>query len=304
MQTAQTITEVTNINKKHLSGYELTYKTLKNLSQFDITVTAKLVLVYLTTHYNEAKNGAVVFPSVQHIADTLGTGLTATKKAIKDLIEAGLIIKSKRDKVRGNCNKYLIMPKVHNMTLKQSESEPLKQSENDRFMITSNMKLSKETTTHEKSETREPKKVVVALSSKTSKRAVITLDDVPSIIKDNPKVINPCAYWADLDENARQTYLKREAEVKHLQVQKAERKRAEAEEKARQEVEERKRREELARPMHEQYTKAQAIRVLYNMRNVARNIDEKSMWYPLVKHYNLDLASIYAMSKEEIEKLS
>lgn len=120
------------------SQFELTTAIVKNLKQFNLTPTAKLVLVLLTTHYNQEKNGAVVFPSIPYIAETLGIGLTATKQAIKDLITEGLIIKSKRDKVSGNYNKYLLTLKVQNTTSERSGNELLEQSETDRFMRTNN----------------------------------------------------------------------------------------------------------------------------------------------------------------------
>lgn len=129
-----------------ISQFELTKKTIYNLQQFDLTPAAKLVLVLLTTHYNENKNGAVVFPSTPFIAETLGLGLTSVKQAINDLIKEGLIIKSKRDKIRGNYNKYLLTLKVQNTTSEQPENECFKKSECDRSMRTNKHEEIKEQT--------------------------------------------------------------------------------------------------------------------------------------------------------------
>lgn len=139
--------------------FELTTDLLKNLYKFNLTPVTKLVLLELTTHLNESKNGAVVFPSIEYIAGVLGIGLTACKKAINDLINEGLIIKSKRDKVRGNCNKYLLrLAKIdfktgkngneykHTQTNinvqktanKPPENELLKQSDSELFFIGTN----------------------------------------------------------------------------------------------------------------------------------------------------------------------
>lgn len=128
---------------REFTQFELTTNILNNLKQFDLTPVAKLVLLELSTHYNGEKNGAVVFPSIETIAETLGVGLTATKKAIKDLIAEGLIIKSKMSKVHGNYNKYCLTLKVqgvkgHNTTYKRSENELSKQSKNDLFYIGTN----------------------------------------------------------------------------------------------------------------------------------------------------------------------
>ena len=127
-----------------LTQFELTKNIVTNLKHFDLTPSAKLVLILLTTHYNPA-NGAVVFPSMPFISETLGLGLTAVKQAINDLIKSGLIIKAKRDKVSGNHNKYLLTLKVRNTTYDRSENELSKQSENDRFIIT-NKETKKEQT--------------------------------------------------------------------------------------------------------------------------------------------------------------
>ena len=118
---------------KEKTQFEITSSLLRNLYKFNLTPVTKLVLLELTTHLGT--NGSVVFPSVGYISEVLGIGLTAAKKAINDLVKEGLIIKSKRDKVRGNCNKYLLTPKV---TSERSENELLKQSDSDLFIITNN----------------------------------------------------------------------------------------------------------------------------------------------------------------------
>lgn len=133
--------------KKHatngISQFELTSNLLRNLHKLELTPVAKLVLLELTTHLNEEKNGAVVFPSANYITEVLGVGLTAAKKAIKDLINEGLIIKSKRSQIRGNFNKYLLTPKVRNLTSERSENEPFKKSESDPLLITNNKEKNK-----------------------------------------------------------------------------------------------------------------------------------------------------------------
>lgn len=122
--------------KKHVehgfTQFELSKNVLHNLKHFDLTPTGKLVLLVLVDCYNP-ENQAVVFPSMEFIADMAGIGLTATKQAIKDLINTGCIIKSKRGKIKGNYNKYLLTLKVQNTTCEQSENELFKQSESDRF---------------------------------------------------------------------------------------------------------------------------------------------------------------------------
>lgn len=118
---------------KGISQYEITTNLLQNLYKYDLTPVTKLVLLELTTHINENKNGSVVFPSLSYIADVLGIGLTATKKAINDLIKQGLVIKSKRSKIKGNYNMYILTPKVQNLASEWAENECFKKSDIDLF---------------------------------------------------------------------------------------------------------------------------------------------------------------------------
>lgn len=208
MQTAQEITSVNNVNNSHLSAYELTHQTIKNLNKYHITPVAKLVLVLLTTHYNQARNGAVVFPSMPYIADTLGIGLTATKKAIKDLIEAGLIIKAKRDKVRGNCNKYLLTQKVQKATIKQPENDRFKRSKNDRFMLTNNNKLNKQQITEVKPPEKKEAVKVVSFNS-------VLKEDIPELLKQNKNIKNLTAYWASLSAEVKADYIEKQKQQDH-----------------------------------------------------------------------------------------
>lgn len=80
--------------KKHaghgFSQYELTTEIVKNLSQFDVTPTAKLVLLYLSTCYNP-KN-ADVFPKQKTIAAKIGVSERSVTRAVQELFKAGLIL--------------------------------------------------------------------------------------------------------------------------------------------------------------------------------------------------------------------
>lgn len=130
--------------KRTVTQFQLTTNLLRSLYKFKLTPVTKLVLLELTTHLNESKNGSVVFPSVNYIAEVLGIGLTATKKAINDLISEGLIIKTKRDKIRGNYNKYLLTPKVQISTSEPSQNECFKKSDIDLSIITNKTEKIKE----------------------------------------------------------------------------------------------------------------------------------------------------------------
>lgn len=127
----RTNTKSQDFTKVHeLTQFELSKDVLMNqLKNYKLSSTGKLVLLYLTACFNP-NNGNVVFPKLQTIADSLGIGLTATKSAISDLINEGLVIKTKQNKA-GNSNKYLLTGKVtgnggKNRTFKQPKSELLK----------------------------------------------------------------------------------------------------------------------------------------------------------------------------------
>lgn len=118
-----------------ITGFELQKIALHNLQHWGLKPQTKTVLWVLIDCYNP-ENGSVVFPSMEYIAKIGAMGLTSAKEGIKELINKGLIIKSKRSKVSGNYNKYLLTPKVQNPTSEQSENELLEPSKSDRFMRT------------------------------------------------------------------------------------------------------------------------------------------------------------------------
>lgn len=70
--------------------FKLTQKLLNNLSQFEITPTAKLVLLYLSTCYNPQK--ADMFPKQRTIAQKTGVSERSVVRAISELIKAGWLI--------------------------------------------------------------------------------------------------------------------------------------------------------------------------------------------------------------------
>lgn len=70
--------------------FELTNYLLNNLSQFNITPTAKLVLLELSTHYNP--NNPDMFPKQKTLAVKIGVSERSVVRAISELFKEGLII--------------------------------------------------------------------------------------------------------------------------------------------------------------------------------------------------------------------
>ena len=99
--------------------FDLTKKTLNNLSQYNITPTAKLVLLYLTDCYNPKH--ADVFPKQKTIALKLGISERSVMRAIQELFKAGLILIECK-----HTNRYILMP---NSTSQLSQIDKLSQTE-------------------------------------------------------------------------------------------------------------------------------------------------------------------------------
>ena len=108
-----------------LTQFDLTKKTLNNLSQLDITPTAKLVLLYLTSCYNPKH--ADVFPKQKTIALKLGISERSVIRAVQELFKAGLILIECK-----HTNRYILMP---NSTSQLSQNDKLSKTEcqNDTF---------------------------------------------------------------------------------------------------------------------------------------------------------------------------
>lgn len=76
------------------SQFRLTNNLLNNLSQFQITPTAKLVLLYLSSCYNPKK--ADMFPKQKTIAAKIGISEASVIRAVSELHKEGLIISERK----------------------------------------------------------------------------------------------------------------------------------------------------------------------------------------------------------------
>ena len=72
------------------SQFRLTNYLLNNLSQFDITPIAKLVLLELSACYNPKK--ADMFPKQKTLAKKIGVSERSVVRGVQELIKAGLIL--------------------------------------------------------------------------------------------------------------------------------------------------------------------------------------------------------------------
>ena len=79
-----------NQTAKELTQFELTTEMVTKLNTYQITPTAKLVLLYLTTCYNPKH--ADVFPKQKTIAERLGISERSVTRAIQELCKEGLVL--------------------------------------------------------------------------------------------------------------------------------------------------------------------------------------------------------------------
>ena len=86
-----------------LSQFELSKVALKNLNKFDLSPTAKLVLLALIDCYNPRKEE--IYPKQKTIADDLGISDRSVTRAIKEITDAGLLIYERKYQ-----NRYKMTP--------------------------------------------------------------------------------------------------------------------------------------------------------------------------------------------------
>ena len=287
---------------KTFTQFELTKHLLQNLKKFNLTPVAKLVLLELSSHYNEEKNNAVVFPSTPYIAETLGIGLTAAKKAINDLVNEGLIIKSKRDKVRGNYNKYLFTNKVRNTTSEQPENELFKSTKSDRFMITNNKETKKEQTTvvslenfsFKGAEEKSVKKASSTTASGFSKAGNLPVN-IPQILVEKAtrgEIKNLVGYWKSLRPHIKEEYINKQKKLDNEAGKKAARLKAEAERKQKEALQRQQEIENLKKPLNEQFTKEQAITLIKSTYRFHKG-NLQGLEKSLAEAFNLNLEGLF-----------
>lgn len=173
------------------SGFDLTTELLRGgLSEFDLNANTKLVLLYLAACYNVKKGK--VFPKIKTIADSVGISEIGAKRAIAELLNAGLILKAKKG---DNRNEYVITNKI----LKYQNDTIEKQNDTSKSikMILPCIEVKKE-----------------EIKKQQLKKEVAAIENIPDIILKNKEIKNPAAYWRSLDKNAKQGYIDRENEIK------------------------------------------------------------------------------------------
>lgn len=112
------------VKKRVTTQFDLTNNILNNLSQFDITPTAKLVLLYLTTCYNPKHKE--VFPKQKTIADKLGVSERSVTRAIQELFKEGLVLIECKYTNRYKFTSKIVTECVENLSDDKGQNDTLK----------------------------------------------------------------------------------------------------------------------------------------------------------------------------------
>ena len=283
-----------NTVKKHdkqgFTQFDLTKHLLNNLQQFKITPTAKLVLLELSACYNPKKPD--MFPKQKTIALKLGISERSVNRAIQELFKAGLILIECK-----YTNRYKFTSKIVSECKQDNSASKIRKNGVKKYAKLAHPYI------EQKRITKKTTNNIVALYSNSIFKKAVSLNDVPDIIRKNPKIKNPCAYWSTLTDEIKKQYWEKDASEK----QKEARKQALQLQRQQEELEKQKQLEidriERNKPLNEQFTKNQAIRHVWCLRNIVTQLKKQGLTRDLINLYNLDADSICAMDEKEIAKL-
>lgn len=93
-------------SEQGFSQFDLTQKVLQNLNKFDLTPTAKLVLLYLSGCYNPKHSD--IFPKQKTIAEKTGVSEASVIRAVCELHKGGLIISERKYTNRYKFTQYFL----------------------------------------------------------------------------------------------------------------------------------------------------------------------------------------------------
>lgn len=297
MHTAQELQTVTNgNNKRQLSSFELITNWIDTGYTLNLSSSAIQLMTVLLRFYNPEKK--FVFPRQETLAERTNTSLATVKRGLSELIKAQLVIKTRKQ--AGNV--YGFTPKLFELlnssicTIPTAQFEPC--------MKGTNKGTDKEQTTCAPAQTEQkPDKNVVSFPN-------FSLKAVPASIlakktdKNGKPIRSHAAYWNSFSDEQKRKYLRNEALEAEKARKKAERAKQAELEKQRLKEEERKRQEELNKPLNEQWTRAQAIKHIWHLRNMRPLLYKKnSLPAQLAEIYNLDVEGICAMTANEIESI-
>jgi len=269
---------------------------------FNLSANANYVMIVLLNFYNPTKG--FVFPKHETISEQTGLSVSTIKRSIKELINAHLLMKTRKK----NCNLYgftstlfdLLHGSERTNKMVQSELSHDKHDKENKIKqhAVVDFKISKEEVTKRVDKETEADSTVVSVSFETNGK-----DDIPAIIRENPNVKNPVAYWKSLRPAVKEEYKERQALLEEEQRKKEELKKRIEEERQAKIEEKRKLDEDLARPLEEQYSKATSIKLIWQLRKMPRVLNkEDGLFVKLAKIYDIKIEEVFKLTKEELEE--
>lgn len=296
MQTVQKFQYVTNGNiKRQLSSFELITNWIDTGYTLNLSSNAIQLMTVLLRFYNPDKK--FVFPHQGTLAERTKTSLATVKRGLNELIKAQLVIKTRKQSgnVYGFTSKLFELLDSSNCTIPTAQNEPC--------MKGTNKGTNKEQTTCKPVESAPKKADVVSFSS-------FSLKKIPASIlakktdKNGKPIRNHAAYWNSFTDDQKREYLRNEAlEAEKVRKKQEREKQAELEKQQKLE-EEKKLQAELNKPLNEQWSRSQAIKHIWYLRNMPPILNKKNgLPAQLASIYSLDIKTICEMTEQEIDKM-
>lgn len=276
MQTAQAITDVTNLHGK-ITGYELQTALLRGgLAKLGLNPLASLTLLYLASCYN----GKAVYPKIKTIAENIGASESGVKKALVELVNNGCILKAKRHH-GNNANIYTLANKVLSTVILGTNQS----TEN----VLSCKKSNKKKSNKEHHQEKQNIKSDDDFNSNSSFKRHIIIDEVPLHLRTKR---NPCGYWATLnaEEKKQQLEIAKELERKKLVSLEKIRLKKEAEQQAQQEKQRLK--EECNKPLNEQFTYDTARNYIIKLAQTNKKLAYGVLSKKLAETFNINVEEL------------
>lgn len=294
MQTVEQLQHVTNgNNKRQLSSFELITNWIDTGYTLNLSSNALQLMTVLLRFYNPDKK--FVFPHQETLAERTNTSLATVKRGLNELIKAQLVIKTRKQ----SGNVYGFTSKL--FELLDSSNCTIPTAQNELCMKGTNKGTNKEQTTCKPIESEPKNAEVVFLSSFSIKKIP------PSILaKKTDKTGKPirsyAAYWNSFTDDQKREYLKNEA----AETERTEKLKKQAQLIKQQKIKEEKRLQaELNKPLNEQWSRSQAIKHIWHLRNMRPILNKKNgLPAQLASIYSLDIQAICNLTEEEIEKIS
>lgn len=283
MQTTQRLEDVTILHDS--TSYELITKWIDKGYTLGLSANALQVMTVLLRFYNPHKK--FVFPRQETIAERTNTSVASVKRALNELMKANLIIKrrTQRGNVYGFTGSLFELLDSSNCTVGIAQFEPCM-----------NNPINEHNKEHHHEEQKQIKADDDFQTNSSSKRKHVRLEDVPQHLRDNPKVKDPCAYWASLTSEERNQQLAKAEEIERKKIISFEKKRKAKEAEELEKEQKRKELEEKSKPIEERYSYESACTQILTLARINRRCAFGGLAKELAETFNIDVEELLMKS--------